>query len=121
VDLAPEEIHSAIAILADINLTNILFFSTVPYTPGQSIVLRFNVTSQFIVGAEVVASKNFNLRTRVISEERHGYRIQAKFTFNLMGEKACLRNFLKQIEPSKPVIKKKTKKEDKEEFEDLDL
>lgn len=112
--------HRGTVILSDLNMTNIGFFSSNQFYPGQSIVIEFNIPNSFIVSAEVVFCRNYNLKSKVISDTRCDFRALATWTFNATGERTFLRKFVASIEPDPPkeIIVKTVKKQDDDDEED---
>ena len=86
-------------LLTDVNMDFLYFFCEKPYIAGQSIVVEFLIPSRFVMNLEVVRCKNFNLFSRIISDNRPGYRVHAKFSFLKKGERTFLRQFLKSVQP----------------------
>ncbi|MBF0298967.1 MAG: hypothetical protein HQK51_09630 [Oligoflexia bacterium] len=84
--------------ISDITMKRISFFGTKNYLPGQAIIIEFDVPNNFTISAEVLHCENYNLHSRVISEDRPKYRIHATFPFTRRGERTILRNFIKSIE-----------------------
>ncbi|MFZ4715743.1 MAG: hypothetical protein ACOYL6_18615 [Bacteriovoracaceae bacterium] len=112
-----------VLVLSDINMDEILFFSKHEFDFGQSVVIEFLVPNYFILAAEVISCMCYNRRSRIINPARPEYRLKAKFTFQTMGERTLLRNFLKSIAPEVPkhAAKKAAKIEDKDDLSDLGL
>lgn len=121
--LAEEKASPGVLILSDINMDEILFFAKDEFAFGQSIVIEFLVPNYFIVSAEVVSCLRYNRRSRIINPSRPEYRLKARFTFQTMGERTLLRNFLKSISPDvpKPAKKVASKTEAKDDLSDLGL
>ena len=90
-------------------------------------LIQLLIPRPFIVSAQVISCKRFNLRTRIISENRLDYRIHAKFTFLAKGERTLLRDFLEAIQPNLPKEEPRKKiaaedtEDDIEDFDDLGL
>lgn len=121
---AQAKISSGFALLADINMDDILIFTKEPFIFGASIVLEFQIPTKFIVSAEVIKCVNIVRNSKIISENKPHYRIHARFTYPYLSERENLRNFLKSIEPEIPPSPKKIKKpveEEDDDFEDLGL
>ncbi|MBF0360226.1 MAG: hypothetical protein HQK49_04405 [Oligoflexia bacterium] len=84
--------------ISDITMKRISFFGTKGYLPGQAIIIEFDVPNNFTISAEVLHCENYNLHSRIISENRPKHRIHATFPFARKGERTMLRNFIKSIE-----------------------
>ncbi len=124
-NLSPDKLHKGKTVLAEIGMDKIFFFSNKKFTEGQSIVIRFEIPKTFIMNADVIYCRPFNLKSRVISENNYQFRIMAKFTFLKEGERALLRQFLKSVEPEietapAPNESAKTEKEGDSDFSELD-
>ncbi|PIK13738.1 MAG: hypothetical protein CES88_16235 [Halobacteriovorax sp. JY17] len=124
--LNEEDISSGKTILAEVGMDRIYFFSSKPFLNGQSIVIEFVIPKRFVVNANIVFCREYNMKSRIISKNRLPYRIGAEFSFLKEGERTLLRQFIHSIEPEvkeAPVIETKVKEdeEDFDEFDDLDL
>lgn len=86
-------------ILSEVTMEKIHFFSKEPLTIGQAVVLRFNVPQPFIVNIEILVCRTYNMKSRIISENKLGHRVIAKYTFVQEEEKEKLRKFITSIEP----------------------
>jgi hypothetical protein len=123
--LETEKLIPATAILAEIDMDHMYIFSNHKFLPGQSIVIDFVVPKRFTVNADVYYCREYNMRSRIISDKKLPYRIAVKFTFLKEGERTLLRNFVTSIEPdvhaSKPVPKmNKAQEADDDDFDELD-
>lgn len=87
------------AILAEIYMEQMFFFSSKPFLVGQSIVLDFLVPRRFVMNADVTFCRTYNMKSRIISQNRLTYRVGVKFTFLKEGERTILREFTKSIQP----------------------
>lgn len=115
----------ATAILAEIDMDHMYIFSNHKFVPGQSIVVDFVVPKRFTVNADVYYCREYNMKSRIISDKKLPYRIAVKFTFLKEGERTLLRNFVTSIEPdltaAKPVPKMNKAVEDyDDDFDELD-
>lgn len=116
VSLTPPEleelkISKGKTVLSEINMDKMFFFCNRPFTEGQSIVIQFCIPKMFIVNADILYCRPFNLKSRIISQNNFSYRVLAKFTFLKEGERALLRQFLQSIEPEVQKVEKKTSSE----------
>ncbi len=123
--LDEEKIVLATAILSEIDMDHMYIFSNHKFVPGQSIVIDFVVPKRFTVNADVYYCREYNMRSRIISDKKLPYRIAVKFSFLKEGERTLLRNFVTSIEPdveaSMPVPKmNKNQDSDDEDFDELD-
>ena len=100
------------------------FFSNKAFTEGQSIVIQFCIPKTFIINADVIYCRPFNIKSRIISQNNYTHRMLVKFNFLKEGERALLRQFIQSIEPdvSKVVKKAAATEEDADEgdFNELD-
>ncbi len=113
--LPKDKIRRGMCVLSEIEIGRLCFFAPQSYIEGQSIVLEFLIPKMFVANAEVVHCRYFNIKGRVIGNNKLPYRIVAQFTFLKEGERALLRQFVEsiQIKPaSKFVAKEKAKDED---------
>lgn len=124
--ISQNKIYKGQAILSEIDMNGMNFFSNHRFVSGQSIVIEFLVPKRFIINADILFTRSFNMHSRIISEDRHPYRIATKFTFLRKGERTLLRNFVQSIEPdlskiAAPVLNKATvKSNESDDFDDLD-
>lgn len=122
--LSADKIFKGKTVLAEIGMDRIYFFSNKKFTEGQSIVIKFEIPKTFIMNADVLYSRPFNLKSRVISENNFQFRVMAKFSFLKEGERALLRQFLKSVEPEVQVQatapESKTEKTEDSDFSELD-
>lgn len=119
--LSDGKIGDIVTILTDINMDMISCFSTNEYLFGQTIILEFLVPNPFFVTAEVLECRNYNMKSRVISNQRPKYRLHAKFIFPREGERTMLRRFLKSVEPEIPIeAPKAAKPKDDDDLGDLE-
>jgi hypothetical protein len=123
-NLAPEKISKGKTILSEISMDKMLFFSNKSFTEGQSIVIQFCIPKSFIVNADVIYCRPFNIKSRIISQNNYTHRMLIKFNFLKEGERALLRQFIQSIEPDMVKIAKKMPEENTEEggsdFNELD-
>lgn len=114
------------AILAEIYMDQMYFFSDTEFLVGQSIVLEFLVPKKFIMNATVAFCRTYNMKSRIISKNRLPFRVGINFSYLKDGERTVLRNFVKSIEPDvEEVAAKEEKKEESggdefDIFDDLD-
>lgn len=110
-ELEESKISKGKTVLSEINMDKMFFFCNRPFTEGQSIVIQFCIPKMFIVNADILYCRPFNLKSRIISQNNFSYRVLAKFTFLKEGERALLRQFLQSIEPDVQKVEKKTTNE----------
>lgn len=121
------EISSGRTILAEIGMDNLYFFSSKEFLTGESIVIEFVIPKKFVLNANIVFCREYNMKSRIISKNRLPYRIGADFSFLKEGERTLLRQFIQSIEPFVPEAPVKTdapssaEDEDFDELDDLDL
>jgi hypothetical protein len=112
-------------VLAEISMEKMFFFCNKGFTEGQSIVLQFCIPKMFLMNADILYCRQYNMQTRIISKNNYNYRVLIKFTFLKEGERALLRQFIQSIEPdlSKISTKEKSSKDDSDlsELDDLGL
>jgi hypothetical protein len=105
-------------------MEKMLFFSNKAFTEGQSIVIQFCIPKSFIVNADVIYCRPFNIKSRIISQNNYTHRMLIRFNFLKEGERALLRQFIQSIEPDvTKVIKKpsaESSDEDGSDFNELD-
>ncbi len=106
-----DKISYGFTLLSDINMENILSFTKDKFLQGQSVVVEFLIPQNFMMTATVTYCHFYALRSRIISSTRPDYRLQCFFSFSIMGERETLRKFLKSIEPTIPLGKKKIVKD----------
>lgn len=110
-ELEESKISKGKTVLSEINMDKMFFFCNRPFTEGQSIVIQFCIPKMFIINADILYCRPFNLKSRIISQNNFSYRVLAKFTFLKEGERALLRQFLQSIEPDVQKVEKKSNNE----------
>lgn len=122
-ELDPEKVFLGTAVLAELDIDHLYLFTNKKFIAGQSIVIEFLVPKRFVVNADVIFCREYNMKSRIISDVKLPYRTGVNFTFLKEGERTLLRNFIKSVEPSIPEpqvdMKKVAKKED-DDFDELD-
>ncbi len=124
--VVPEEkIFNGKTVLSEISMEKMFFFCNKGFTEGQSIVLQFCIPKMFLMNADILYCRPYNMQSRIISKNKYIYRVLIKFTFLKEGERALLRQFIQSIEPdlSKIETKEKSSKneDDLSELDDLGL
>jgi hypothetical protein len=121
-DLPDDRIYNGKMLLAEIDMQNIYFFCERKFFEGQSIVLDFQIPMRFVVNANILYCRPYNMKSRIISANRLPFRVAAKFTFLKEGERTLLRNFIESIEPTieEVVAVKQASPVQTEEFDELD-
>ncbi len=124
VNLSDDKISKGKTILSEISMDKMFFFSNKAFTEGQSIVIQFCIPKTFIVNADVIYCRPFNIKSRIISQNNYTHRMLIKFNFLREGERALLRQFIQSIEPDvTKVVKKPAASEDdagEGDFNELD-
>ncbi len=110
--LPEEKISRGKTILSEISMEKMFFFSNRAYTEGQSIVIQFCIPKTFLVNADVIYCRPFNIKSRIISQNNYTHRMLIKFNFLKEGERALLRQFIQSIEPDIPKVVKKAASQD---------
>ncbi|GAB4019398.1 MAG: hypothetical protein Fur0010_21330 [Bdellovibrio sp.] len=106
--LPSEKIFKGMSVLSELGMDHMYFFCNHKFIEGQSIVIEFQIPNRFVINAEVVYCRAFNIRSRIISSDRLPYRVAVKFSFLKPGERTLLREFVASIEPK---IEQASKKE----------
>ena len=83
--LPKEKIGRGMCVLSEIEIDGLCFFAPQKYIEGQSIVLEFLIPKKFIVNAEVLHCRYFNMKSRIIGENKLPYRVVVQFTFLKKG------------------------------------
>lgn len=104
-----EKVSYGFLLLSEVNMEHFLSFTKDKFLQGQSVVVEFLIPQNFMMTADVTYCHYYAMRSRIISSTRPDYRLQCKFTFSIKKERENLRNFLKSIEPTLLLEKKKTK------------
>ena len=124
VHLSEEKMAKGKTILSEIGMEKMFFFSNKAFTEGQSIVIQFCIPKTFIVNADVIYCRPFNIKSRIISQNNYTHRMLIKFNFLKEGERALLRQFIQSIEPDVTKVIKKSPNEDADsgegDFNELD-
>ncbi|MBC7713986.1 MAG: hypothetical protein H7177_11650 [Rhizobacter sp.] len=98
-NLPDDKVSKGKTILSEIGMEKMFFFSNKAFTEGQSIVIQFCIPKTFIVNADVIYCRPFNIKSRIISQNNYTHRMLIKFNFLKEGERALLRQFIQSIEP----------------------
>lgn len=117
--LNENKIFTGRTILAEINMNEMYFFASENFLVGQSVVLEFLIPKKFIVNADIIYCRTFNLKSRVISKNKMPFRVGVKFTFLKEGERTLLRQFVESIEPDVPTPVEKSANSNQDGDEDL--
>ena len=122
--LSSDKIYLGKTILSEISMEKMFFFSNKSFTEGQSIVIQFCIPKTFIINADVIYCRPFNIKSRIISQNNYTHRMLVKFNFLKEGERALLRQFIQSIEPDISKVTKKATDNDEDsgesEFNELD-
>ncbi len=106
-NLSEDKISKGKTVLSEIGMDKMFFFCNKPFTEGQSIVIQFCIPKSFIVNADILYCRPFNLKSRIISQNNYTHRALIRFNFLKEGERALLRQFLQSIEPDVTKVAKK--------------
>ncbi len=106
-NIPEEKISKGKTVLSEISMEKMFFFCNKPFTEGQSIVIQFCIPKSFIVNADILYCRPFNLKSRIISQNNYTHRALIRFKFLKEGERALLRQFLQSIEPDIGKVEKK--------------
>ena len=87
-------------ILSEIDYENIFFFSSKRFIEGQRIVMELVIPNFFSFHAETVSCRLFNMKDKIIGDNKRPYRTHAKFSFSNEKEKQNLYNFINSIAKS---------------------
>ena len=98
-ELEENQLYHAKTLLAEIAMDRMFFFCSETFTEGTSVVVEFCVPQRFVINAEVIYCRLYNMKSRIISKNKLPYRIAVDFNFLKEGERTLLRQFLKTIEP----------------------
>ncbi len=121
--LTTEKIINGTAVLAELGMEHLYLFTNKQFIAGQSIVIEFLVPKKFVLNAEILFSREYNMKSRIISDSKLPYRTGVKFTFLKKGERTLLRNFILSVEPVIPKTTKnsaKSAKKNNDSFDELD-
>ncbi len=123
-NLSEDKISKGKTILSEIGMEKMFFFSNKAFTEGQSIVVQFCIPKTFIVNADVIYCRPFNIKSRIISQNNYTHRMLIRFNFLREGERALLRQFIQSIEPDITKVVKKAPAAEEEagdgDFNELD-
>lgn len=122
--VAEDKIHHGKVVLSEVDMEHMSFFCSQKFYEGQSIVIDFHIPMRFVMNADVIYCRPYNMKSRIISANKLPYRVAVKFTFLKEGERTLLRNFISTIEPElddlMPVAKPKAQAEEESDFDELD-
>jgi hypothetical protein len=106
-NIPEDKVSKGKTVLSEISMDKMFFFCNKPFTEGQSIVIQFCIPKSFIVNADILYCRPFNLKSRIISQNNYTHRALIRFNFLKEGERALLRQFLQSIEPDISKVEKK--------------
>lgn len=122
--LSEEKIHQGKVVLSEVDMEHMSFFCSQKFYEGQSIVIDFNIPMRFVMNADVIYCRPYNMKSRIISANKLPYRVTVKFTFLKEGERTLLRNFISTVEPEiddlSALPKPKSANEEESGFDELD-
>lgn len=98
-NISEEKMSKGKTVLSEISMDKMFFFCNKAFTEGQSIVIQFCIPKSFIINADILYCRPFNLKSRIISKNNYTHRALIRFNFLKEGERALLRQFLQSIEP----------------------
>jgi hypothetical protein len=123
--ISEDKIFIGKTVLAEISMGKMFFFCNKGFTEGQSVILQFCIPKMFLMNADILYCRPYNMKSRIISKNKYTFRVLVKFTFLKEGERALLRQFIQSIEPDLSNIAKneKTSKGDSDlgDLDDLGL
>jgi hypothetical protein len=123
-NIPEDKVSKGKTVLSEISMDKMFFFCNKPFTEGQSIVIQFCIPKSFIVNADILYCRPFNLKSRIISQNNYTHRALIRFNFLKEGERALLRQFLQSIEPDIVKVEKKAEpsksENDGSDFGELD-
>ena len=124
-NISDDKISKGKTVLSEIGMDKMFFFCNKSFTEGQSIVIQFCIPNSFIVNADILYCRPFNLKSRIISQNNYTHRALIRFNFLKEGERALLRQFILSIEPDLTKVSKKAaavkNESDGTDFDDLGL
>ncbi len=97
-----DKMYKGRTILSEVDIKNMYFFCNKSFMEGQSVVVEFLIPKRFVLNAEILYCRQYNLKSRIISENKLPYRVVIKWSFLKEGEKTLLRRFLQSVEPDVP-------------------
>lgn len=92
-----EKIIQGSLILSEIDYEDIFFFSNKRFIEGQNIVMEFVIPNFFSFHAETVSCRLYNMKDKVIGDNKLPFRIHAKYLFSNEKEKNNLYKFINSI------------------------
>ena len=82
-----EKISKGKTVLSEISMDKMFFFCNKAFTEGQAIVIQFCIPKSFVVNADILYCRPFNLKSRIISEHNYTHRALIRFKFLKEGER----------------------------------
>lgn len=122
-ELKVDKIILGTAVLAELDIDHLYLFTNKQFVAGQSIVIEFLVPKRFVVNADIIFSRAYNMKSRIISDVKLPFRTGLQFTFLKEGERTLLRNFIVSVEPNIPepaVDMAKVANKSDDDFDELD-
>ena len=118
-NISEEKISKGKTVLSEITMDKMFFFTNKAFTEGQSIVIQFCIPRAFVVNADILYCRTFNLKSRIISQNNFTHRALIRFNFLKEGERALLRQFLQSVEVDTTKIEKKKDSSDDDSDSDF--
>jgi hypothetical protein len=115
-----ENTHYGFTLISDINMDQILIFSTHGFSYGQTVVVEFLIPNRFDLMVKVIHIADIGRNSRIISKDKLTHRLQCIFTYSLPGSRGKLRSFLQSVEPEIPPPVQKVKKDEDDDDDDFD-
>lgn len=123
-NLPADKVFNGKTVMAEVGMDEIYFFCQSNLLVGQSVIIEFQIPKRFRLCAEVRYCRQYNMKSRIISENALPFRVVARWTYLRPGERTLLRQFIESIEPVVPDIKpsgqSKPKEDEGDEFDELD-
>ncbi|MBL6990936.1 MAG: hypothetical protein ISR65_14215 [Bacteriovoracaceae bacterium] len=104
------ELIHAKTLLSEVDMEKMFFFCSKPLIEGQAVIIEFLIPKNFILNAQILYCRPYNMRSRVISKGKLPYRACIKFSFVKKGERTLLRQFVQSIKPNETGSAKAQKK-----------
>ena len=113
--LSPDKVRPGMALIAEVEMSRIHFFTNTRFLEGQAVVIEFMIPRRFMINADVLCCYRYNPAGHIISPRGFTHRLVAAFTFLRRGERTLLRQFLHSISPREAESQEETVSNQREE------
>lgn len=93
----PPDLMHARVVLNDISPWGLMLFTSEPLREGQTIAITIQEPYLFYAQGKVMSCHQTSLKTRILTEDPHPYRVQIKFEFHSLFERNAVRMYCQEV------------------------